>query len=60
MVRQEGQVSLLPASMIVRLLTHRGGAYLTPAEMDVLTEGWQPYRSLGVYYTWAIADGGTA
>lgn len=38
----------------------RGGAYLTPEEMDVLTEGWAPYKSLGVYYTWAIADGGTA
>jgi DNA-3-methyladenine glycosylase II len=41
-------------------LTIRGGAYLTPNEMEALTEGWKPYRSLGVYYTWAIADGGTA
>jgi 3-methyladenine DNA glycosylase/8-oxoguanine DNA glycosylase len=46
--------------MLDRALMYRGGAYLTPAEMDVLTEGWAPYRSLGVYYTWAIADGGTA
>lgn len=41
-------------------LLSRGGAYLTPDEMEALTAGWQPYRSLGVYYTWAIADGGEA
>jgi 3-methyladenine DNA glycosylase/8-oxoguanine DNA glycosylase len=57
-VREEGQVSLSRDKD--RTLTYRGGAYLTPEEMDVLTEGWAPYRSLGVYYTWAIADGGTA
>jgi 3-methyladenine DNA glycosylase/8-oxoguanine DNA glycosylase len=52
-------VSLKQCSSEAKLMT-RGGAYLTPAEMDALTEGWKPYRSLGVYYTWAIADGGTA
>ena len=65
MVRQEGQVShpflestfCDPASSD---LSGRGGAYLTPIEMDKLTEGWAPYRSLGVYYTWAIADGAEA
>ncbi|KAL0072365.1 hypothetical protein AAF712_000128 [Marasmius tenuissimus] len=32
------------------------GAFLTPSEMEVLTESWRPYRSLGVYYMWALAD----
>lgn len=34
----------------------KGGAYLTPAEMDALTEGWKPYRSLGVYYMWPAGE----
>ncbi|KAK0461119.1 DNA glycosylase [Desarmillaria tabescens] len=33
------------------------GALLTPAEMEGLTESWKPYRSLAVYYMWALADG---
>lgn len=36
----------------------RGGVYLLPEEMEALTHAWRPYRSLGVYYTWSIADGG--
>ncbi|KAK1236172.1 hypothetical protein PQX77_000581 [Marasmius sp. AFHP31] len=32
------------------------GAFLTPSEMEGLTESWRPYRSLGVYYMWALAD----
>ncbi|KAH7888820.1 DNA glycosylase [Phlebopus sp. FC_14] len=32
------------------------GAFLTPQEMEVLTEDWVPYRSLGVYYMWALAE----
>ncbi|KAK4683610.1 DNA-3-methyladenine glycosylase II, partial [Tremellales sp. Uapishka_1] len=34
----------------------KGGAYLTPKEMECLTEGWKPYRSLGVVYTWSVAE----
>lgn len=34
----------------------KGGAYLTPAEMDVMTQGWKPYRSLGVYYMWPAGE----
>ncbi|KAL5524102.1 hypothetical protein ACEPAG_8275 [Sanghuangporus baumii] len=33
------------------------GAILTPKEMEDLTESWRPYRSLGVYYMWALAEG---
>ncbi|KAF7321463.1 DNA-3-methyladenine glycosidase [Mycena kentingensis (nom. inval.)] len=32
------------------------GAFLTPAEMDKLTEKWKPFSSVGVYYMWALAD----
>ncbi|RPD59779.1 DNA glycosylase [Lentinus tigrinus ALCF2SS1-6] len=32
------------------------GALLTPKEMEALTECWRPYRSLGVYYMWALAE----
>jgi 3-methyladenine DNA glycosylase/8-oxoguanine DNA glycosylase len=39
-----------------RLTPRRRGAYLTPAEMDALTAPWRPYRSVGVYYMWALAD----
>jgi DNA-3-methyladenine glycosylase II len=34
----------------------RGNVYLTPAEMEVLTQRWAPFRSLGVYYMWAVAE----
>ncbi|EIW83020.1 DNA glycosylase [Coniophora puteana RWD-64-598 SS2] len=32
------------------------GALLTPGEMEQLTEKWEPYRSLGVYFMWALQD----
>ncbi|TFK89109.1 DNA glycosylase [Polyporus arcularius HHB13444] len=32
------------------------GALLTPKEMEALTDCWRPYRSLGVYYMWALAE----
>ncbi|KAL0581884.1 hypothetical protein V5O48_000113 [Marasmius crinis-equi] len=32
------------------------GALLTPSEMEALSESWRPYRSLAVYYMWALAD----
>ncbi|KIK67439.1 hypothetical protein GYMLUDRAFT_37561 [Collybiopsis luxurians FD-317 M1] len=31
------------------------GAILTPNEMEMLSANWQPYRSIGVYYMWALA-----
>ncbi|KDQ27608.1 hypothetical protein PLEOSDRAFT_158514 [Pleurotus ostreatus PC15] len=33
------------------------GALITPQEMEELTTPWKPYRSLAVYYMWALADG---
>ncbi|OXH37071.1 DNA-3-methyladenine glycosylase II [Cryptococcus neoformans] len=33
----------------------KGGAYLTPKEMETLTEGWRPYRSLAVFYMWPVS-----
>ncbi|KAF9820427.1 hypothetical protein IEO21_01436 [Rhodonia placenta] len=32
------------------------GALLTPKEMEELTASWRPYRSLAVYYMWALAE----
>ncbi|KAF7376144.1 DNA glycosylase [Mycena sanguinolenta] len=32
------------------------GAFLSPLHMEQLTAPWRPYRSLGVYYMWALAD----
>ncbi|KAJ7072330.1 DNA glycosylase [Mycena amicta] len=32
------------------------GAFLSPEHMTALTEHWRPYRSIGVYYMWALAD----
>ncbi|KAF9452379.1 DNA glycosylase [Macrolepiota fuliginosa MF-IS2] len=32
------------------------GALLTPQEMEILTENWKPYRSIGVYYMWSLAS----
>jgi len=52
----------LPSGMDVLLLKSRlkgkkiKGAFLTPKEMDDLTEHWKPYRSIGVYYMWSLAE----
>ncbi|KAF9244874.1 hypothetical protein BU15DRAFT_85727 [Melanogaster broomeanus] len=32
------------------------GALLTPQEMAALAQEWAPYRSLAVYYMWALAE----
>jgi len=32
------------------------GAILAPSEMEALTEPWRPYRSIGVYYMWSLAE----
>lgn len=34
----------------------KGGCYLLPSEMESLTKSWGPYRSLGVFYLWALVD----
>ncbi|KZT10642.1 DNA glycosylase [Laetiporus sulphureus 93-53] len=49
---------LTPAIMKSRLDGKKKikGALLTPKEMEELTAGWRPYRSLGVYYMWALAE----
>ncbi|KAL5484844.1 hypothetical protein ACEPAI_7486 [Sanghuangporus weigelae] len=56
--------SPLPEGLSVKELQSRlegkkkiKGAILTPKEMEDLTESWRPYRSLGVYYMWALAEG---
>ncbi|EIN12006.1 DNA glycosylase [Punctularia strigosozonata HHB-11173 SS5] len=53
----------LPEGLSVAVLKSRldgkkkvKGAFLTPKEMEDLTESWKPYRSLGVYYMWALAE----
>ncbi|KAF8580444.1 DNA glycosylase [Ramaria rubella] len=51
----------LPEGLTTTILKNRlngkkiKGAFLTPKEMEDLTEPWRPYRSLGVYYMWALA-----
>ncbi|KIO30709.1 hypothetical protein M407DRAFT_14276 [Tulasnella calospora MUT 4182] len=34
------------------------GLYLTPEEMQALTEPWAPYRSIGVWFMWSVIDDG--
>ncbi|RDB16738.1 DNA-3-methyladenine glycosylase 1 [Hypsizygus marmoreus] len=53
----------LPEGLSVAVLKSRldskkkiKGAFLTPKEMEDLTECWKPYRSIAVYYMWSLAD----
>ncbi|KAH8990587.1 DNA glycosylase [Lactarius akahatsu] len=53
----------LPAGLTIDYLTDRlkgknkvKGPILTPTQMEELTESWRPYRSIGVYYMWALAE----
>ncbi|KAH9048342.1 DNA glycosylase [Lactarius hengduanensis] len=54
----------LPAGLTINSLTDRlkgknkanKGPILTPTQMEELTESWRPYRSIGVYYMWALAE----
>ncbi|KIJ39939.1 hypothetical protein M422DRAFT_32539 [Sphaerobolus stellatus SS14] len=52
----------LPEGLSVSVLKSRltgkkiKGAFLTPKEMEELTAPWRPYRSLGVFYMWALAE----
>ncbi|WWC70143.1 uncharacterized protein I206_104090 [Kwoniella pini CBS 10737] len=53
----------LPEGLSVEILKSRlagkkvkGGMYLTPKEMEDLTQGWRPYRSLAVFYMWPAAE----
>ncbi|KIK97105.1 hypothetical protein PAXRUDRAFT_137018 [Paxillus rubicundulus Ve08.2h10] len=32
------------------------GAFLAPQEMEALAQEWVPYRSVAVYYMWALAE----
>ncbi|KAH7339839.1 DNA glycosylase [Rhizoctonia solani] len=54
----------LPEGLTLEMLKARangkkvkGGCYLLPGEMEALTASWKPYRSLGVFYLWALVDG---
>ncbi|KAJ7084384.1 DNA glycosylase [Mycena belliarum] len=56
-------IAALPEGLTVTELKNRlvgkkkvKGALLSPTHMEQLTETWRPYRSLGVYYMWALAD----
>ncbi|KAJ6475362.1 DNA glycosylase [Mycena vitilis] len=60
---QDDGVPPLPAGLTVADLKSRldgkkkvKGAYLSPQHMEDVTAAWRPYRSLGVYYMWALAD----
>lgn len=51
----------LPDGLSLELLKARlagkktkAGAYLSPAEMEALTAGWAPYRSVGVWLMWKV------
>ncbi|KAF7288642.1 DNA-3-methyladenine glycosidase [Mycena chlorophos] len=53
----------LPAGLTVAEMKSRldgkkkiKGAFLTPEQMTELTESWRPYRSIAVYFMWALAD----
>ncbi|GAA5821734.1 hypothetical protein JCM11251_000997 [Rhodosporidiobolus azoricus] len=35
----------------------KGNIYLTPQEMEELTEAWKPYRSIACWYLWSLSDG---
>ncbi|EPQ57693.1 hypothetical protein GLOTRDRAFT_38343 [Gloeophyllum trabeum ATCC 11539] len=61
------RVEPLPEGLTVAVLKSRldgkkkiKGAMLTPQEMEELTKSWRPYRSLGVYYMWSLAEGTSA
>ncbi|KAI0682419.1 DNA glycosylase [Cytidiella melzeri] len=63
MVPASVEIPSLPAGLTVAELKRRletkkkiKGAFLTPKEMEELTEPWRPYRSLGIYYMWALAE----
>lgn len=62
---QVSKVSIpsLPEGLSVSALKNRlngkkvaKGAFLTPKEMEELTAPWRPYRSIAVYYMWALAE----
>ncbi|KAK2463288.1 hypothetical protein APHAL10511_004943 [Amanita phalloides] len=60
---RERQLQPLPSGLSASVLKSRldgrkvKGAFLTPLEMEELTNGWRPYRSLGVYYMWSLSEG---
>ncbi|KAG0142941.1 hypothetical protein CROQUDRAFT_661897 [Cronartium quercuum f. sp. fusiforme G11] len=49
--------SLTMATMKARLVKPiKVGLYLTPKEMEELTEPWKPFRSIAVWYLWSLTD----
>ncbi|KAF8625406.1 hypothetical protein AX15_005371 [Amanita polypyramis BW_CC] len=60
---EESELRPLPSGLSVSVLRNRlkgkkiKGAFLTPLEMEEMTESWKPYRSLGVYYMWSLSEG---
>lgn len=51
--------SLTHAALRSRLAGNKvkGGMYLTAKEMEELAEPWRPYRSVAMWYMWALVDG---
>ncbi|GAA98250.1 uncharacterized protein L969DRAFT_15957 [Mixia osmundae IAM 14324] len=35
----------------------KGNIYLSPEEMEELSQSWRPYRSIAVWYLWSLSDG---
>lgn len=53
----------LPEGLTLAMLKSRlggqkakGGLYLTPKEMDELTESWKPFRSVGCWVMWKYLE----
>ncbi|GAA6033201.1 hypothetical protein JCM8097_002992 [Rhodosporidiobolus ruineniae] len=51
--------NLTPAVLKSRLNGKKlkGNIYLSPLEMEELTEAWRPYRSVACWYLWSLSDG---
>ncbi|EGG07592.1 uncharacterized protein MELLADRAFT_43085 [Melampsora larici-populina 98AG31] len=53
--------SLTISSMKTRLSKPiKSGLYLTPKEMEELTEPWKPFRSIAIWYLWSLTDASAA
>ncbi|GJN93568.1 hypothetical protein Rhopal_006625-T1 [Rhodotorula paludigena] len=51
--------NLTPAILRSRLNGKKlkGNIYLTPQEMEELSDAWKPYRSVACWYLWSLSDG---
>lgn len=61
-VKARKPIELPPGMTLATLKARLNGAkvkgnYLTPDEMTFLTHSWRPYRSLGCFYLWSLAEG---